>query len=249
MESLCVGIWEALRGLEPCPLLLSLCKGIQSENLGITADLVGRILPGVEYGVLAGPTNAMEIALGMNAAMVLASTSKGIYKIQEALNSHQIRIYSSVDVRGVELGGCLKNVYAIGSGICDGLKLGDNGRAAYLTRSLREMVAIGTALGGQRETFYGLSGFGDFIATCTGRWSRNRTFGEKIGGGERVDAILSSQKSVVEGYRTARSLSILCEKIGVDAPILSEIHAVLYLGKPMGECVDALIHRSLKAEC
>jgi glycerol-3-phosphate dehydrogenase (NAD(P)+) len=190
----------------------------------------------------------MEVAEGKNAAMVLATKSKKIYTMQEALNSERIRIYSSIDVRGAELGGCLKNVYAIGAGICDGLNLGDNARAAYLTRSLKELVTIGVALGGHGETFYGLSGFGDFIATCTGAWSRNRTFGERIGRGESVDEILETQRAVVEGYKTARSFHIICEKMGISSPIMSEIYSILLLRKPVRDAVSALIHRSLKPE-
>jgi glycerol-3-phosphate dehydrogenase (NAD(P)+) len=248
MEDLCHDLDNASKKITTMPLLVSLCKGIQNENLEMASDLIERILPNFEYGVLAGPTNAKEVAEGKNAAMVLATKSKKVYTIQEALNSERIRIYSSMDVRGAELGGCLKNVYAIGAGICDGLNLGDNARAAYLTRSLKELVTIGVALGGSEETFYGLSGFGDFIATCTGTWSRNRTFGERIGRGESIEEILSSQKAVVEGYKTTKSFHSICKKTGISSPIMSEIYSVLILRKPVLDAVNALINRPLKPE-
>jgi glycerol-3-phosphate dehydrogenase (NAD(P)+) len=248
IEELCTNIGRASKAVGNLPILISLCKGIQSENLEVASDIIEKLLPNFEYGVLAGPTNAKEIAEGKNAAMVLATKSKKIYEIQGAFNSEKIRIYSSGDVKGTELGGCLKNVYAIGSGICDGVAMGDNARAAYLTRSLRELVSVGVAFGGQSETFYGLSGLGDFIATCTGAWSRNRTFGERIGKGEAVEEIFSTQKTAVEGYRTTRALHLACQKAGVDAPIIDAIHSVLYLHRPVMECVNALINRPLKAE-
>lgn len=248
MEDLCRSLHDISYGMRNLPVIISLCKGIQNENLETASDLIERFLPNVEIGILAGPTNAREIAEGKKAAMVLATRSRKLYKIQEALNSEQIRIYSSDDVKGAELGGCLKNVYAIAAGICDGLRLGDNAKAAFLTRALKELVSIGTALGGKIETFYGLSGFGDFMATCTGAWSRNRTFGEKIGQGESITDVLSSQKTAVEGYRTTRSLFEICYRRGIDAPILDQIYAILFKKKPIKESVAALISRPLKPE-
>jgi glycerol-3-phosphate dehydrogenase (NAD(P)+) len=248
IAELCVNLGKAAARVRNFPILISLCKGIQSENLEVASDLIERFLPNFEHGVLAGPTNAKEIAEGKNAAMVLATKSEKIRIIQAAFNSEKIRIYSSTDVKGVELGGCLKNVYAIGAGICDGVGLGDNARAAYLTRSLRELVTVGVFFGGQVETFYGLSGFGDFIATCTGAWSRNRTFGERIGRGETVEEIFAMQKAAVEGYKTTQSFHLACQKNELNAPIMAAIHAVLYLRRSIRECVDELINRPLRAE-
>ena len=151
-------------------------------------------------------------------------------------------------MRGTELGGTLKNVYAIASGLCDGLQLGDNAKAALLTRSLNEMVQLGQLLGGQRETFYGLSGFGDLVATCSGSWSRNRTFGERVGQGESPESIVGGQKSVVEGYRATDCMKRLCEERAVDAPILSQIYAILYEGKEPLQALQALMSRGLKSE-
>jgi glycerol-3-phosphate dehydrogenase (NAD(P)+) len=248
MEDLCLSLREESKKISDLPILISLCKGIQNENLETASDFIERLLPGFEYGVLAGPTNAKEVAEGKNAAMVLATRSAKIYEMQLALNSEKMRIYRSDDVKGAELGGCLKNVYAIGAGICDGADFGDNARAAFLTRALRELVTIGVTLGGKEETFYGLSGFGDFIATCTGVWSRNRTFGERLGKGETVEQIFATQKAAVEGYKTARVFFLACQKRRIEAPILSAIYAVLYLGQPIGECVNTLITRPLRSE-
>lgn len=248
MEDLCLSLDRASKGVKKLPLLVSLCKGIQNENSETASDLIERMLPNFEYGVLAGPTNAKEVAEGKHAAMVLATDSKNIYEIQKALSSERIRIYSGRDVKGAELGGCLKNVYAIGAGICDGLEFGDNAKAAYLTRALKELVAIGTSLGGQAETFYGLSGFGDFIATCMGEWSRNRTFGERLGKGETVDGIFATQKAVVEGYKTVKAFYFICEKKNISAPIISAIYSTLYLNIPLQKCIESLLNRSLKSE-
>ncbi|MDR0693202.1 MAG: NAD(P)-dependent glycerol-3-phosphate dehydrogenase [Puniceicoccales bacterium] len=248
MEDLCLSLGRASEGVKNLPLLVSLCKGIQNENSETASDLIARMLPNFEHGVLAGPTNAKEVAEGKHAAMVLATSSKNIYGIQKALSSERIRIYSGRDVKGAELGGCLKNVYAIGAGVCDGLGFGDNAKAAYLTRALKELVTIGVSLGGQTETFYGLSGFGDFIATCMGTWSRNRTFGERVGKGETVDEIFATQKAVVEGYKTVKAFHFICEKKNIGAPIIAAIYSVLYLNVPLQKCIEGLLNRSLKSE-
>lgn len=248
IEGLCKNIKSSSGVLPKLPILLSLCKGAQNDELETVSDIVNRFLPNFEYGVLAGPTNAKEFAKGCHAAMVLATSSDKSSEIQKELSSDQVRIYVSDDVKGVELGGYLKNVYAIGAGICDGLKLGDNAKAAYLTRSFRELVMIGTTLGGKRETFYGLSGFGDFIATCMGEWSRNRTFGEKIGDGKTVDEIFLTQKAAVEGYKTTKALYKSCKEHGLDTTIIDEIYFVLYEGKPANDAMKSLLMRPLKAE-
>jgi glycerol-3-phosphate dehydrogenase (NAD(P)+) len=159
-----------------------------------------------------------------------------------------LRAYLSDDVRGTELGGTLKNIYAIGSGLCDGLQMGDNAKAALLTRSLNEMVRLGVLLGGQKETFFGLSGFGDLVATCAGAWSRNRTFGERVGQGDTPQAIIESQKSVVEGYLATECLYRICNEKKMDAPILGVIHAILYDGLEPLAAMQQLMTRGLKAE-
>ncbi|HKK18929.1 MAG TPA: NAD(P)H-dependent glycerol-3-phosphate dehydrogenase, partial [Opitutales bacterium] len=180
--------------------------------------------------------------------LALPEALKDPGQYQEAFSNASLRCYLSTDVRGTELGGTLKNIYAIGSGMCEGLKLGDNARAAYLTRSLNEMLALGGSLGGKPETFYGLSGFGDLIATCSGMWSRNRTFGQKVGQGEVPETIIKNQKTVVEGYPATECLHRYCVQEKIDAPILGRIYSVLYEGLKPEEGIRALMTRGLKTE-
>jgi glycerol-3-phosphate dehydrogenase (NAD(P)+) len=168
--------------------------------------------------------------------------------VQAAMSGPTLRIYTSDDVAGVEIGSCLKNVYAIAAGCCDGLKLGDNSKAALLTRALAEMVRVGQALGARPETFHGLSGFGDLVATCHGGWSRNREFGQRVGEGRTVTELLAGRKTVVEGYKTTDSFTELCAARGIDAPILKEMRALLFGGKPAPQVLASLMGRELKRE-
>lgn len=237
-------------------LVLSLAKGLELGTHLRPSEVMAAVLPGLAVGSLTGPTNAAEVAQGKPAAMVLAASAPAggaldeafITEVQAALSGPSLRVYRSDDVAGVEFGGCLKNVYAIAAGCCDGLKLGDNTKAALLTRALAEMVRVGVALGAKPETFYGLGGFGDLVATCTGGWSRNRTFGQRLGEGQKAAELIAASKSVVEGYRTTQSFLELLGERGIDAPILGEIHAILYAGKPPAEALAALMGRELKRE-
>lgn len=231
-------------------LCLIMCKGLEFDTFKTPAEILEESLPGLPCGVLSGPTYAGEVAAGKPTAVALA-LPQGVddaARYQEAFSNRSLRCYVSQDVRGTELGGTLKNIYAIASGMCEGLKLGDNTKAALLTRSLNEMLALGQLLGGQKETFYGLSGFGDLVATCYGDWSRNRTFGERVGGGDSPESVIDSQKSVVEGYRATQCLSAFCKEKSVDAPILQQIHAVLYEGLPPQAAIHALMSRDLREE-
>jgi glycerol-3-phosphate dehydrogenase (NAD(P)+) len=171
-----------------------------------------------------------------------------VQEVQAALSGPTLRVYTSEDLAGVEFGGSLKNIYAIAAGCSDGLKLGDNTRAALLTRSIAEMVRVGAALGARVETFYGLSGFGDLVATAHGAWSRNREFGEQIGRGGSVTALLAHRKSVVEGYKTTKAFHELCAQKGIDAPILRETYAILFEGKAPAAALNSLMTRGLKCE-
>lgn len=231
-------------------LIVSLSKGLELGTHLRPSEVISAVLPQVAAGSLSGPTNAAEVAQGKPAAMVLAATKSDAFlaEVQAALSGPTLRVYTSDDAAGVELGGALKNVYAIAAGCCDGLKLGDNTKAALLTRALAEMVRVGVALGAKAETFYGLGGFGDLVATCTGAWSRNRTFGQQLGEGKTAAALIAASKSVVEGYRTTESLSGLVAQRGIDAPILGEIHRILYAGKSPAEALSALMTRELKRE-
>jgi glycerol-3-phosphate dehydrogenase (NAD(P)+) len=231
-------------------LFLVMCKGLELETFKTPSEIVNEIFPDVACGALSGPTFAGEVAAGKPTAVTLA-VDAGLVdaaSYQEAFSNAALRAYLSNDVRGTELGGTLKNIYAIASGLCDGLQQGDNAKAALLTRSLNELVQVGQLLGGQKETFYGLSGFGDLVATCSGSWSRNRTFGERVGQGETPESIVTGQKAVVEGYRATDCMKRLCDEKGMDAPILSQIHAILYEGQEPLSALQKLMSRGLKAE-
>jgi glycerol-3-phosphate dehydrogenase (NAD(P)+) len=231
-------------------LVVSLAKGLELGTHLRASQVITEMLPGIPAASLTGPTNAAEVARGLPAAMVLAApaSATSVAEVQAALSSATLRVYTSDDLPGVEFGGSLKNIYAIAAGCCDGLKLGDNSRAALLTRALAEMVRVGVALGARPETFYGLSGFGDLIATCHGAWSRNRQFGLAIGEGRTVAELMAHRKTVVEGYKTTESFHGLCVERKIDAPILREMHAILYEGKIPASAIKALMTRGLKRE-
>lgn len=231
-------------------LFLSLVKGLEIGTHLRPSEVMAQVVPGLNCGTLTGPTNAAEVARGLPAAMVMAAVhvDKLVHKVQAAMSGETLRIYLSDDLAGAEYGAGLKNIYAIAAGFCDGLKLGDNSKASLLTRSLAEMVRVGQALGADKKTFYGLSGFGDLVATCHGAWSRNREFGEKIGAGQSVEELLTGRKTVVEGHRTTESLYGLCREKGIVAPILAEVYAILYQHKKPADALHDLMTRELKRE-
>ncbi|MEO0055011.1 MAG: hypothetical protein RLZZ50_958 [Verrucomicrobiota bacterium] len=251
LRETCVRVRDGLALSTQLKLVVSLSKGLELGTHLRPTEVMAAVLPGRAVGSLTGPTNAAEVAAGKPSAMVLAASGVDdalIAKVQAALSGPTLRVYRGDDVAGVEFGGCLKNVYAIAAGCCDGLRLGDNAKAALLTRALAEMVRVGAALGARPETFYGLGGFGDLVATCTGAWSRNRTFGQHLGEGKKASELIAASKGVVEGYRTTQSFLELVRKRGIEAPILTEIHAILYAGKPPAEALAALMGRELKRE-
>ncbi len=231
-------------------LILSLAKGLELGTHLRPSQVVAEVLPQFPSGSITGPTNAGEVARGLPAAMVLAvpQVTAEVQAVQTAISGPTLRVYTSTDVAGAEFGGCLKNIYAIAAGCADGLRLGDNTRAALLTRALAEMVRVGTALGARPETFYGLSGFGDLVATCYGPWSRNREFGQHIGEGRTVAELMSHRRTVVEGYKTTEAFQGLCVAKGIDAPILREMHAILFGGKTPASALNSLMTRGLKRE-
>ena len=231
-------------------LVVSLAKGLELGTHRRPTEIISAGLPQYAAATLTGPTNAAEVARSLPAAMVLAAPRIDAFltDVQAALSGPTMRVYTSDDVAGAEFGGCLKNVYAIAAGCCDGLKLGDNAKASLLTRALAEMVRVGQALGARPETFYGLSGFGDLVATCHGEWSRNRSFGQQIGEGRTVAELLAGRKTVVEGYKTTASFAELCAARGIDAPILREMRAMLYEAKPPAKVLPSLMGRGLKRE-
>lgn len=231
-------------------LFISLVKGLEVDTHFRASEVMAQVFPQVNVATLTGPTNAAEVARGLPAAMLLAAARPDacVGRVQAAMSDSALRIYTGDDLPGAEYGACLKNIYAIAAGLCDGLRLGDNARAALLTRALTEMVRVGEALGAKRETFYGLSGFGDLVATCHGAWSRNREFGQRIGEGATVEQLMAGRKTVVEGHRTADAFHGLCLEKGIAAPILAEIHAILYAGKKPADALRALMTRELKPE-
>lgn len=232
------------------PMFITLCKGMEMDTFKLPCAVVAEVLAGAETGVLSGPSHAAEVAAGQPTAVVLATQANDdrAKRVQAALSGPSLRVYRTRDVIGVEAAAALKNVYAIGAGLCDGLKLGDNAKAAYLTRALHEMATLGAHLGGQTTTFYGLGGFGDFVATCNGQWSRNRTFGEDIAKGNTPEELLRNRHTVVEGYAATAAFSALCKREKMEAPILAEIHALLYGGRGPHEAIQRLMGRELKVE-
>lgn len=250
LRETCARVRAALPAAHRVALIVSLAKGLELGTHLRPSQVIAESLPGVLVGALTGPTNAAEVARGLPAAMVLTASEPSAFltDVQTAISGPTLRVYTSDDLPGVEFGGCLKNIYAIAAGCCDGLHLGDNIKAALLTRALAEMVRVGTSLGARPETFYGLSGFGDLVATCHGGWSRNRQFGFRLGEGATVESLLDHRKTVVEGHKTAASFSELCAARGIDAPILREVYALLFEGKQPAAALSALMTRGLKRE-
>src|ERR1017187_869800 len=231
-------------------IIISLAKGRELGSHMRPSQAVAEALPSAMVGALSGPTNAPEIARGLPAAMVLAARGDEsvIQEVQAAISGPTLRVYTTDDLPGVEFGGSLKNIYAIAAGCCDGLGLGDNAKAALMTRSVIEMVRVGVSLGARRETFYGLSGFGDLVGTCHGLWSRNREFGQRLGEGRHISELLAGRRTVVEGYETTRSFAGLCAEKRIDAPKLVEMNAILFQGRRPADAISALMMRELKRE-
>lgn len=231
-------------------IFLSLAKGLEQDSLKMPSEIMLDELPGARTAVLSGPNFAIEVAMGKPTAGVIAAPEGSTYlgAVQEELSSTDFRFYRSFDIVGVELGGCLKNIYAIAAGICDGLDLGDNAKSALITRSLHEMVRLVTRLGGAAESVYGLSGFGDLVATCFGQLSRNRSLGEELGRGRELAALMEHRKSVVEGYGACRCFHHLCAREGIQAPIMEQIYRVLFQHQSPTAALNDLMMRELKEE-
>jgi glycerol-3-phosphate dehydrogenase (NAD(P)+) len=250
LRETCVQLRASLGLATQLKMVVSLAKGLELSTHLRPTEVISATLPQYISAALTGPTNAAEVAQAKPSAMTLAAARIDgfVTAVQTALSGPTLRVYTSSDVAGVEIGSCLKNVYAIAAGCCDGLRLGDNSKAALLTRALAEMVRVGQALGAKPETFYGLSGFGDLVATCHGGWSRNREFGQRLGEGRSVAELFAGRKTVVEGYKTTDSFAELCASRGIDAPILREMRAMLFEGKPAAQVLASLMGRELKRE-
>ena len=241
---------EVTQGLKEFPgVVVSVTKGIEHQTGLTMCGVLEQTAPKSERAALSGPSFALEVARGVPTAIVAASDNSATANaVQDLFHRPTFRVYTSPDVRGVELGGALKNVIAIAAGVCDGLGFGDNSKAALVTRAIAEMRRLGVACGAQTETFAGLSGMGDLMVTCFSRLSRNRGFGERIGQGEKVEAVVNSMTSVAEGVPTARSARELARKHGVETPIIGEVYAMLYEGKNVRQAVQDLTTRESKAE-
>lgn len=232
------------------PPLIWVCKGFEPGGCQLPHQLVAGLLPDHRAtAVLSGPSFAQEVAQGYPTALTLAAHDTTLAQhLAATLSGPRMRIYAHDDVIGVEVGGALKNVMAIAAGICDGLQLGHNARAALITRGLAEMTRLGNQLGGRFETFMGLSGLGDLILTTTGDLSRNRQVGLRIARGQALDAILRDLGHVAEGVTTAREVAVLAHELGVDMPITRAVCQTLFEGLPAAQAVDVLLNREIKAE-
>lgn len=224
-------------------------KGIEAGSLSLMTDVVSATLPGRWVVALSGPSFAAEVAARQPTAVVAASTDeRAAHRVQQAYSAPDFRVYSNDDVTGVELGGSLKNVMAVATGIADGLGLGFNPRAALITRGLAEMTRLGLALGARAGTFAGLAGMGDLVLTCTGALSRNRAVGVEVGKGRPLAEVLEGKETVAEGVVTARSAHALAERAGVEMPIVAAVHRILFDGMPARTAMVELMTRELRAE-
>lgn len=231
---------------------VSATKGIEEITFDLMTQVMQDTLPSHlrdSLMVLSGPSFASEVSQGKPTALCLAGRDHGLVKtIQALFITPSFRVYADDDLIGVQLGGALKNVMALAAGVVDGLELGHNARAALITRGLAEMIRLGVAMGADPRTFYGLSGVGDLILTCTGPLSRNHSVGVRLGRGERLEGILASMQAVAEGVRTAKAALGLAQRCGVDMPIVQEVNAVLFADKSCRRAVGDLMEREAKGE-
>ena len=230
--------------------LLWACKGFEAGTAKLPHQVVAEELGGkAQCGALSGPSFAQEVAKGLPTALTLASRDELFaHAMALELHSPRLRVYSSPDMVGVEVGGAVKNVMAIAAGISDGMGYGYNARAALITRGLAEIGRLGVAMGGRPETFMGLTGAGDLILTCTGDLSRNRTVGLRLAQGQTLDTILTELGHIAEGVHSAREVSRLAESMNVEMPISRAVCQVLFEGMPPGKAVEGLLNREPKAE-
>ena len=246
---------DLLRALPPgAPrAIVSATKGIEPETLArmsvIAEAEAAAVGTPLRFAVLSGPNFAAEVAAGLPAAAVIASASRELTaELQEALGTPSLRLYSSQDVVGVELGGATKNVIAIAAGVVAGLGLGHNTLAALITRGLHEVTRLGIASGGRQHTFAGLAGLGDLVLTCTGDLSRNRRTGLLLASGKTLPEIVAETSMVAEGVRNSVAIERLAATLGVEMPITAQMVEVLYRDKPARQALDHLMRRELKSE-
>lgn len=239
---------EAFPFIPDQAIIISASKGIERGTL-LTVSCILKELSAHPVAVLSGPSFAKEVIKKLPAAVTLATEDKNIgFILQEMFNINNFRVYTHDDILGVEIGGALKNVMAIASGISDSLGLGNNARASLITRGLVEMTRLGVAMGAKEKTFSGLSGIGDLVLTCTSPLSRNYTVGIKLGQGMKLKEILDQTRSVAEGVATAESAFELSKKHNIEMPIVEQVYRVLYEDKDPSLAVKDLMERSLKSE-
>jgi glycerol-3-phosphate dehydrogenase (NAD(P)+) len=240
---------EVARHIRPWVPVVSLAKGLEPASHLRMTEVIREVLPEHRAGVLTGPNLAKEIMAGFAAASVIAFDDPEVARqLQGVFHCGLFRVYTNPDVVGCELGGALKNVIAIAKGMGDGLGVGDNTQSAVITRGLAELIRLGTAMGGRADTFAGLTGMGDLIATCTSRQSRNRHVGEQLGLGRTIDEIVAEMHQVAEGVKTTRVVMELGAKHGVDLPISKEVYGVLYEGRTAADAYRGLVRRDPGAE-
>ncbi len=235
--------------LRPGVPIVSLAKGLDRNSGRRMTELVADAFPDNPVGVLTGPNLAKEVLAGHAAASVIAFEDPEVAQtLQPLFATEMFRVYTNPDLVGCELGGALKNVIAVAVGMADGLGTGDNTRAAVITRGLAELTRLGVAMGGRFETFGGLAGMGDLIATCISPQSRNRTVGYELGKGRTIEAIIDEMQQVAEGVKSAPVVARLGREYGVDLPICEEVRAVVEDGRTAKEVYQGLLHRPQQGE-
>ncbi|MFL9876802.1 NAD(P)-dependent glycerol-3-phosphate dehydrogenase [Herbaspirillum rhizosphaerae] len=240
---------ETLRDRD-IPNIVWLCKGLEEQTRLLPHQIVREVLgDSVPAGALSGPSFAQEVARGLPCALTIASNDKALCeRVVAAVHGGNLRVYSSDDLIGVEIGGAVKNILAIATGAADGLQLGLNARAALITRGLAEISRLGIALGGRAETFMGLSGVGDLILTCTGDLSRNRRVGLGLAQGKKLETIVAELGHVAEGVRCAQAVRSLAQELNIDMPITDAVAGALFDGISVQEMVAQLLSRDPREE-
>jgi glycerol-3-phosphate dehydrogenase (NAD(P)+) len=240
---------EMLPYFKPSMTFVSATKGIENGTLLRMSQVIGQVTNSSKIAVLSGPTFAREVARGEPAAVVVSSMDAQVATdVQSAFSGPTLRLYTNHDPIGVEVGAALKNVIAIGAGVCHGLGLGNNSQAALITRGLAEITRLAVAMGGQPKTLAGLAGLGDLVLTCSGELSRNRRVGLELASGRGIEEIVSSMPMIAEGVETCAAAVDLGARFGVDLPIIQQMHAVLHHGKNPREALRDLMERTLKGE-
>jgi glycerol-3-phosphate dehydrogenase (NAD(P)+) len=238
-----------LPGLNESMVFVSATKGLENHSLLRISEVIREVVGTSRVGVISGPSFAREVARFEPTAVVAASTEPGLAEsVQAAFSGPTFRVYTSSDPIGVEIGGSIKNVVAIGAGVLHGLGLGHNAMAALITRGLAEMTRLAVAMGGRPGTLAGLAGLGDLVLTCTGDLSRNRMVGVELARGRKLQEIVDSMKMVAEGVKTTDAAVDLAKRYSVEMPIAGQMHEMLHAGSSPREAIRRLMERSLKEE-